>query len=111
LKFRHVWPIALLALAGALFGQLYFHSFLVWRYAVSLLLVLAVLLRPGKTEPVSKFMSPLLFGIYLAHHLVAERLLSHLPLIAHSQYLFVVDFVLTALIVRGLKETPLRRFV
>jgi surface polysaccharide O-acyltransferase-like enzyme len=111
LKFRHVWPLALVALAGALAGQLYFHSFLVWRYAVSLLLVLAMLLRPGKAEPISKFLSPLLFGIYLAHHLLAERVLSHVPLIAHSQFLFVIDFVLTALIVRGLKETPLRRFV
>jgi surface polysaccharide O-acyltransferase-like enzyme len=56
-------------------------------------------------------MSPLLFGIYLAHHLVSHRLLVKVPFIEHSQLLFVVDFALTTLLVRGLKFTPLKRFI
>jgi surface polysaccharide O-acyltransferase-like enzyme len=56
-------------------------------------------------------LSPLLFGIYLAHHFVAERILSHVPGVAGMPWLFLVDFVCTIFLVRALKETPLKRFV
>jgi surface polysaccharide O-acyltransferase-like enzyme len=108
---RDLVPLAVLALIGALVFGLWLPNMLIWRYCVSLLLVFVVFLVPGKTDGLSKFMSPLLFGIYLAHHLVSGRLLVKVPFIEHSQLLFVVDFALTALLVRALKFTPLKRFI
>jgi surface polysaccharide O-acyltransferase-like enzyme len=90
---------------------LFFPNFLMQRYATSTLLVLAVLLLHGKPEPVSAFLSPLLFGIYLAHHFIADRVLSHVPGVAGTPWLFLVDFVCTIVVVRALKETPLKRFI
>jgi surface polysaccharide O-acyltransferase-like enzyme len=84
---------------------------LIWRYCVSLILVFVVFSIPGKLDPISKFFSPLLFGIYLAHHFVRERFLSHVPFVDQSQFLFIVDFALTAVLVRALKLTPLKRFI
>jgi surface polysaccharide O-acyltransferase-like enzyme len=104
-------PLAVFALIGALVFGLWLPNMLIWRYCVSLLLVFVVFLVPGKADGLSKFMSPLLFGIYLAHHLVSHRLLVKVPFIEHSQLLFVVDFALTTLLVRGLKFTPLKRFI
>lgn len=104
-------PIALGALAISGYCALFFPNFLMQRYATSTLLVLAVLLVHGKPEPVSTFLSPLLFGIYLAHHFVADRVLSHVPGVAGMPWLFLVDFVCTIVVVRVLKETPLKRFI
>ena len=108
---RDLLPLAVFALIGALVFGLWQPNMLIWRYCVSLLLVFVVFLVPGKPDGLSKFMSPLLFGIYLAHHLVSHRLLVKVPFIEHSQLLFVVDFVITAILVRGLKLTPLKRFI
>lgn len=108
---RDLAPLAVFALVGAVVYGLYQPNMLIWRYCVSLLLVFVVFLVPGKVDPISKFLSPLLFGIYLAHHLISHRLLVKVPFIEHSQYLFLVDFALTALVVRALKSTPLKRFV
>lgn len=108
---RDLLPIALLALAGALAYGLWTPNMLIWRYCVSLLLVFVVFLVPGKPDRLSKFLSPLLFGIYLAHHLVSHRLLVKVPMIEHSQLLFVIDFAITALLVRALQFTPLKRFI
>lgn len=110
-SWRAAWPIALGAAALALYCALGHPNFLMQRYASSILLVLAGLLFPGKPERVSTFLSPLLFGIYLAHHFIAERVLSHVPGVAHSSWLFLVDFILTIGFVRMLKLTPLKRFV
>jgi hypothetical protein len=110
-RVRTAIPIAIGALAIALYCELVFPSFLMQRYSTSILLVLAVLLVPGKAERVSVFLSPLLFGIYLAHHFVADRLLSHVPGVAGTPWLFLVDFICTMFLVRALKETPLKRFI
>jgi surface polysaccharide O-acyltransferase-like enzyme len=75
------------------------------------LLVFIAFLRPGKLDSLSKFMSPLLFGIYLAHHFIGHRLLVKIPGVEHSQLFFIVDFAVTAVAVYLLKKTPLRRFV
>jgi hypothetical protein len=104
-------PIAIGALAIDLYCSFFFPNFLMQRYATSVLLVLAALLIHGKAERVSTFLSPLLFGIYLAHHFVADRILSHVPGVAGTPWLFLVDFVCTIFLVRALKETPLKRFV
>jgi hypothetical protein len=109
---RHdVIGIAVPALLGAIVCGLWHPNMLVWRYSVSLLLVLAAFLIPSKSDPVSRFTSPLLFGIYLVHHLVASRLLVKVPLLEHQQYFFLVDFACTVLLVKALKATPLARFV
>jgi surface polysaccharide O-acyltransferase-like enzyme len=104
-------PIAVGALALSLYCGVFFPNFLMQRYATSTLLVLAGLLIPGKPERISTFLSPLLFGIYLAHHFVADRILSHVPGVAGTPWLFLVDFVCTIFLVRGLKETPIKRFL
>jgi surface polysaccharide O-acyltransferase-like enzyme len=108
---KDLLPIAVSALVGAVYFHWFQPNMLIWRYCVSLLLVFVVFSIPGKVDPISKFLSPLLFGIYLAHHLVSHRLLVKVPFIEHSQYLFLVDFALTALLVRALKYTPLKRFI
>ena len=104
-------PIGICALALSVFSHFFFPNFLMARYSTSILLVLAALLVHGKPEPVSTFLSPLLFGIYLAHHFVADRVLSHVPGVAGTPWLFLVDFVCTIFLVRALKETPLKRFI
>lgn len=108
---RDLVMIAIVALIGAVYFQWFQPNLLIWRYCVSLLLVFVVFSIPGKLDPVSKFLSPLLFGIYLAHHLISHRLLVKVPFLEHSQYLFLVDFALTALLVHALKSTPLKRFI
>ena len=110
-SWRAALPVALGALAIAVYCGLGHPNFLMQRYSTSILLVLAALLVPGKPERVSTFLSPLLFGIYLAHHFVADRVLSHVPGVAGSSWLFLVDFILTIGLVRLLKETPLKRFI
>lgn len=110
-KLRTAVPIALGALAIAAYCAWLQPSFLLQRYSTSILLVLAALLVPGRPEKVSTFLSPLLFGIYLVHHFVADRVLSHVPGVAGQPWLFLVDFVCTIFLVRAMKETPLKRFV
>jgi hypothetical protein len=111
LRWQTALPIALGALAMAVFCGLFFPNFLMQRYSTSILLVLAALLIHGKPERVSTFLSPLLFGIYLAHHFIADRVLSHVPGVAGMPWLFLVDFVIIIFVVRALKETPLKRFI
>ncbi|MEY4582571.1 MAG: hypothetical protein RL701_7274 [Pseudomonadota bacterium] len=111
LRVKTALPIAVAALGLAMTAGLFPASFLIQRYATSILLVLAALLVHGRPEPVSKFLSPLLFGIYLAHHFVADHLLSHVPGVAGMPWLFVVDFTCTIGLVWLLKRTPLERFV
>jgi surface polysaccharide O-acyltransferase-like enzyme len=110
-RLKTALPIAIGALLICGYCALFFPNFLMQRYATSILLVLAVLLVHGKPEPVSTFLSPLLFGIYLAHHFIADRVLSHVPGVAGMPWLFLVDFMCTIFVVRALKETPLRRFI
>jgi surface polysaccharide O-acyltransferase-like enzyme len=110
-RLKTALPIAIGALLISGYCALFFPNFLMQRYATSTLLVLAVLLVHGKPEPVSTFLSPLLFGIYLAHHFIADRVLSHVPGVAGMPWLFLVDFVCTIFVVRALKETPLKRFI
>ena len=98
-------------MAGALWFGLHTPNMLIWRYCVSLSLVFVVFLVPGKPDALSKFFSPLLFGIYLVHPLIDHRVLVKLPFLEHSQFLFIVDFVVTALVVRAMKFTPLKRFI
>lgn len=110
-RVRTAIPIAIGALAIALYTATLHPSFLLQRYSTSILLVIATLLIPGKAEKVSTFLSPLLFGIYLAHHFVADHLLSHVPGVVGTPWLFLVDFIVTIFLVRALKETPLKRFI
>jgi surface polysaccharide O-acyltransferase-like enzyme len=112
LTVRDVLPVVFIA-AGLLGLCAALHyEFLVWRYAVSLCLMVVAFLIPGKPDVLSKFFSPLLFGIYLAHHFVADHFVSKLPFIDRNfQGFFVLDFAATACFVWLLKRTPLGRFV
>jgi surface polysaccharide O-acyltransferase-like enzyme len=111
LEFTHALPIAVFALVAAVVFECWQSNMLIWRYGVSLLLVVLAFQRPGKLDPLTRFVSPLLFGIYLVHPLVGHRLLVKIPGLEASQLRFVADFIVTALLVYGLRFTPLKRFV
>jgi hypothetical protein len=66
--------------------------------------------RVGKSDWITRNVPPLLFGVYLVHRLVA-RYAGRIPVLGDSEYLFLVDFLLTAFIVWVLRKTPLRRVV
>jgi surface polysaccharide O-acyltransferase-like enzyme len=105
-----LWTMAGVAFLGWLYTVAVTPDFTLHRYAFSVLLVVAALTWAGKADPLSKYVAPLLFGIYLVHPII-EKGLAKLPYIGDSQYLFLLDFVVTAFVVYGLKRTPLRRFV
>jgi surface polysaccharide O-acyltransferase-like enzyme len=112
LTVRAVLPVVACALGLLILCSAVHWEFLVWRYAVSLCVMVVAFLLPGKPDALSKFFSPLLFGIYLAHHFVADHFVMKLPHMDHSfQGFFVVDFAVTACFVWLLKRTPLSRFV
>jgi surface polysaccharide O-acyltransferase-like enzyme len=112
LTLRDVLPVVVLAAGLLLLCTAFHYEFLVWRYAVSLCVMVVAFLVPGKPDALSKFLSPLLFGIYLAHHFVADHFVAKLPHIDRSfQGFFVLDFAVTACFVWLLKKTPLGRFV
>ena len=108
---RDMVPIAIVCAIGAVAFGVFAPNMLIWRYSVSILIVFVAFLRPGTIDPISKFMSPLLFGIYLAHPFIGHRMLVKIPGLEHSQLFFIADFVITAIAVHLLKKTPLRRFV
>ena len=112
LSVRAVLPVVACAVGLLILCSAVHWEFLVWRYAVSLCVMVVAFLLPGKPDALSKFFSPLLFGIYLAHHFVADHFVMKLPHMDHSfQGFFVVDFAVTACFVWLLKRTPLGRFV
>lgn len=81
------------------------------RYAVTMALVSLFFLWPGSADRLSKRMTPLLFGIYLVHpFLVRAYQAAHLPAL-HSALLGLVIFIAAALVVEGLRRSPLRRLV
>ncbi|HEX4351551.1 MAG TPA: acyltransferase family protein [Polyangiales bacterium] len=110
LTVRDVWPVVLCAAALLVLCSAVHYEFLVWRYAVSLCVMVVAFLVPGKPDMVSKFFSPLLFGIYLAHHFVADHLVSKF-VSRDFQGFFVVDFAVTACLVWLLKRTAFKRFL
>jgi hypothetical protein len=107
---RDALRVAGVALLGAIAGVAQ-PSDLAWRYSVSLLFVLAAFMLPAKSGAALRVLSPLLFGIYLMHPLIASRILANVVWLKHRQLFFVVDFACSALGVRALRSTPLRRFV
>jgi surface polysaccharide O-acyltransferase-like enzyme len=81
------------------------------RYAVSLALVSLSCLWPGPTDALSRRLTPLLFGVYLIHPLLLRAYQGvHLPEIP-TPVLGVAVFVVAALVVEGLRQSPLRRLV
>lgn len=81
------------------------------RYAVSMALVSLFLLWPGTTDALSRRLTPLLFGVYLTHPLVVRAYqgvhLAALP----TPLLGAATFGVAALLVEGLRRSPLRRLV
>jgi surface polysaccharide O-acyltransferase-like enzyme len=81
------------------------------RYAVSLALVSLFFLWPGRTDALSRRLTPLLFGVYLIHPLLVRAYQGvHLPDVP-TPVLGVAVFVVAALLVEGLRRSPLRRLV
>jgi surface polysaccharide O-acyltransferase-like enzyme len=81
------------------------------RYGVSMALVGAFFLWPGRADTLSRRLTPLLFGVYLTHPLLVRLYQGvHLPLLP-TALLGAVIFALSALVVEGLRRSPLRRLV
>lgn len=81
------------------------------RYAVSMALVALFFLWPGKADALSRRLTPLLFGVYLVHPLLVRVYQgAHLPSLPIAA-LGVLIFVVAALLVEGLRRSPLKRLV
>jgi surface polysaccharide O-acyltransferase-like enzyme len=81
------------------------------RYAISMALVILFFLWPGMADAFSRRLTPLLFGVYLAHPLLVRLYQGmHLPELP-TPVLGVVIFAAAALFVEGLRHSPLRRLV
>ena len=100
--------VALVAIGVSLFG---FEPEMVRRYAISMALVALFFLWPGSMDALSKRITPLLFGVYLTHPLVVRVYqAAHLPTLPPA-LLGVIVFCAAALLVEGMRHTPLRRLV
>jgi surface polysaccharide O-acyltransferase-like enzyme len=103
--------VALLALTCSVLSLLLPVPEMVSRYAVSLGLVSLAFVWPGRGDPLSRRVTPLLFGIYLIHPLILRLYqAAHLPVLPVAWFAALV-FVTSALLVLGLQRTPLRRLV
>jgi surface polysaccharide O-acyltransferase-like enzyme len=81
------------------------------RYAVSMSLVALFFLWPGRADALSRRLTPLLFGVYLTHPLLVRLYQGvHLPELP-TALLGLLIFALSALLVEGLRRSPLRRLV
>lgn len=81
------------------------------RYAISLALVSAFFLWPGPSDAFSRRLTPLLFGVYLIHPLLVRAYQGvHLPEVP-TPLLGIAVFAVAALLVEGLRRSPLRRLV
>jgi surface polysaccharide O-acyltransferase-like enzyme len=81
------------------------------RYAVSMALVTLFLLWPGRADPLSRRLTPLLFGVYLTHPLLMRIYqAAHLPELPVA-VLGLVIFLVAALLVELLRRSPLKRLV
>ena len=81
------------------------------RYAISMALVAAFFLWPGKADALSRRLTPLLFGVYLTHPLLVRAYqAAHLPSLPVA-LLGVLVFSAAALLVEVLRRSPLKRLV
>jgi len=84
---------------------------MVRRYGVALLLVSLAFLWPGRPEPVSQRLAPLLFGIYLSHPLLVRVYqAAHLPPLPEALFAALI-FAAAAALVALLQRSPLRPLV
>jgi surface polysaccharide O-acyltransferase-like enzyme len=103
--------VALLALACSVLSLFFPVPEGVARYAASLGLVSVAFVWPGPSDPLSRRVTPLLFGIYLIHPLILRLYqAAHLPILPVAWFAALV-FGTSALLVLGLQRTPLRRLV
>lgn len=81
------------------------------RYAVSMALVALFFLWPGKSDALSRRLTPLLFGVYLTHPLLVRVYqAAHLPELPVA-LLGLVIFAVAAVLVEILRRSPLKRLV
>jgi surface polysaccharide O-acyltransferase-like enzyme len=84
---------------------------MVTRYVVSVALVSLALLWPGRMDPVSQRLTPLLFGVYLTHPLIVRAYKAlHWPDPGVAP-LTALIFCASLALVAALRRTPLRRLV
>jgi surface polysaccharide O-acyltransferase-like enzyme len=84
---------------------------MVRRYGVSLLLISLAFLWPGRSEPFSQRLSPLLLGIYLSHPLLVRAYqAAHLPALPAALFAALI-FAAAAALVAVLRRGPLRALV
>jgi surface polysaccharide O-acyltransferase-like enzyme len=103
--------LVLVAVAAVALCVLWGAPTMLRRYAVSIALVSSFFLWPGSADPVSRRLTPLLFGVYLTHPLLVRVYQgAHLPELP-IPLLGVLVFVISALLVEGLRRSPLRRLV
>jgi surface polysaccharide O-acyltransferase-like enzyme len=102
---------ALLALTSSVLSLFFPVPEMVARYAMSLGLVSLAFVWPGRIDPISRRLTPLLFGIYLIHPLILRLYYAaHLPILPVAWFAALV-FAVAALLVLALQRTPLRRLV
>jgi surface polysaccharide O-acyltransferase-like enzyme len=100
--------VAAVAIVLAWFGEV---PQMVRRYAISMALVGVAFLWPGRADGLSQRLTPLLFGVYLTHPLLVRLYQSvHLPLLP-TALLGAAIFAASALLVEGLRRSPLRGLV
>jgi surface polysaccharide O-acyltransferase-like enzyme len=101
----------LVALAAVALSVLWGAPIMLRRYAVSMALVSVFFLWPGRADAVSRRLTPLLFGVYLTHPLLVRLYQgTHLPALP-IPVLGALVFIISALLVEGLRRSPLRRLV
>ncbi len=106
-----VWVLAAVAVVCVGLALLSLAPEMVRRYAVSMALVSAAFLWPGRMDRFSLRVAPLLFGIYLTHPLVVRVYqASHLPM-PPLPLLALLTFAVSAGVVEVMRRGPLRRLV
>lgn len=83
------------------------------RYALVVALLALGVAFPGRPDPITSRIEPLLLGMYLLHFLIYDRLIlrvaERLPFQPSAALLTVSTLVVTALVVAALRKTPLRK--
>lgn len=85
-------------------------DFQIYRHFGALFLIGLGFATQGSSDWITRNVPPLLFGIYLVHPLIA-RYLMQVPIIGTSEWMFVVDFLVTAGCVWLMRKTPLKKVI
>jgi len=113
------WHTVLILCAGAVLcgliaSRLDIHS-MALRYSIMVVFVSAAFTWPGRSNRLLRYLTPLLFGIYLIHPAIIELTRYFHPLWhvceQNGFIATIVVFILSALLTHGIRRTPLRKTV